>query len=176
MEIAEAVQEISKSKPDAIIMVGAYKPCAEAIRAFRSNASTKGADIANISFVGTESLIKEAGAEGEGVYISQVLPSPKFGESAIVKEYQDAAKQVGIEFSYTSFEGYLNAAAMVAALKKAGPQPDRRKFLSAYESLNVDLGGLYLKFDQKKRQAIPKVFITKVENGEAKPFKEVQVN
>ena len=176
VDVAEGVSEIAKTKPDAIIMIGAYKPCAKAIKAFRNNPDTKNADLANISFVGTESLISESGLEGEGVYISQVLPSPKFGESAIVKKYQKAVKNLGADLSYTSFEGYLNAAAMAEALKNAGPKLDRQKFLKAYESLNIDLGGLFLKFDQKKRQAITKVFITKVEKGEAMPFKEVEVN
>jgi len=58
--------------PKAVIMVGAYAPCAAFVRLARENALD--ATLVNLSFVGSESLAKALGKEGDGVIISQVVP------------------------------------------------------------------------------------------------------
>ncbi|MEC9282834.1 MAG: ABC transporter substrate-binding protein, partial [Bdellovibrionota bacterium] len=74
LDVDAGLDVLMKAKPDAIILVGAYKPCA----AFIKKAKAKGfaPHFANISFVGTKNLIEELGGAGEGSFISQAIPSP----------------------------------------------------------------------------------------------------
>lgn len=175
VKVADGVTKIAMSKPDAIIMVCAYKPCAAAIKEFRKNPATKNAMIANLSFVGTDSLISEVGAFGNGTIISQVVPSPKYSNLKIVQEYRKAVKSIDPHFTYASFEGYLNAVALVESLKKAGPEVNRDLFLKSYENLDLDVGGIRLKFDKSKRQAMSKVYLTKIDKKSAKPYREIDL-
>src|SRR5258708_515515 len=56
----------------AVIMVGAYKPCAKFIRLARQNGLD--AVFANVSFVGSDALARELGREGDNVVVTQVVP------------------------------------------------------------------------------------------------------
>src|SRR3546814_1131944 len=70
--VKESLLRIRKADPQAVVMVGAYKPIAEFIkvaRRIRMNPT-----FVNISFVGSDALAKELGRDGEGVVITQVVP------------------------------------------------------------------------------------------------------
>ena len=71
----EALYHISKAKPDAVILFGSYKPCADLIRGAKKS-GMKNTVFCNVSVVGTEPLIKYLAEDGDGVIISQVVPSP----------------------------------------------------------------------------------------------------
>jgi len=74
--VKRAVLSIRKGDPEAVIMIGAYKPCAEFIRlAKKVGLKTK---FLNVSFVGSKALAKDLGAAGEGVIVTQVVPFPEF--------------------------------------------------------------------------------------------------
>ncbi len=70
-----ALLNIRKGEPEAVIMVGPYKPCAEFIKLARS--VKLDAVFVNISFVGSNALAKELGNAGGGVVITQVVPFPE---------------------------------------------------------------------------------------------------
>lgn len=72
--VKSALLSIRKAKPDAVVMVGAYKPIAEFIRLSRKLKFNPA--FVNISFVGSKALAAELGEDGEGVIISQVVPFP----------------------------------------------------------------------------------------------------
>lgn len=74
--VKKALLAIRKSNPDAVVMVGAYKPVAEFIKLARKMKMTS--TFVNISFVGSDALSTELGDAGEGVIISQVVPFPCF--------------------------------------------------------------------------------------------------
>ena len=80
----------------------------------------------------------------QGMVFTQVMPSPWARKTAITREYQEAFGQAhpGREFSYGSLEGYMTAKALVMALKLAGPQPTRERFVKGLEGVNFDLGGI----------------------------------
>src|SRR5262249_14937018 len=155
------VKLLRDADPDAVICVGAYAACA----AFVRDARDAGWDvpIANVSFVGSESLLAllhEAGrAKGKdyttGLINSQVVPSYDQVELPAVKEYRrlmakhEPATPPGLAdedyeplgHSFVSFEGYLDARLVVEVLRKLGPKPARSKLRATVESLKaVDLG------------------------------------
>jgi branched-chain amino acid transport system substrate-binding protein len=165
-EVAEGLAALKKAGPQAIILVGAYKPCAKFIK--EAVASGFKPKFANISFVGSESLVAEMGAAGVGSYISQVLPSPTTSALAIAKQYRDDMTAAGHKnFEYTSFEGYVNAVLLVEVLKKAGKELTREKFISTLESMNQDLGGITVQFSANSHQGLQRVYLTQVADGQA---------
>lgn len=177
VDVADGLNLLKQGNPKAVIMVGTYKACAAFIKAAKAGGVK--AVFCNISFVGTSALIKELGSEGEGVVISQVLPSPTDASMPVVKEYQAAMKAAGREeFDYTSLEGYIAALVYAEALKKAGKDLTRGGFLGALENLKTSLGGLEVEFSAASHQALKRVYLTVVRDGKATPvtdFKAVTV-
>jgi ABC-type branched-subunit amino acid transport system substrate-binding protein len=190
----DQVEILRQSNPDAVVSVGAYAACAAFIR----DARDAGWDvpIANVSFVGSESLLniltdhgKTVGKDySKNLINSQVVPSYHDLGLPAVQEYRKLMKEHNpgpppgfqdqgykpLEFSYVSFEGFLNAKLLVEVLKKMGPNLDRKDLKSATESLDqVDLGiGVPVSFNSQKHQALDRVYYTAVEDGRFVTFSD----
>lgn len=122
--------------PRAVIMVGAYAPCAKFIKLARRYGL--GAVFANVSFVGSDALAAELGADGDGVVVTQVVPHYE-SDLPVVGEYRGAVPPADVNF--VSLEGFIAARAFVEVLRRAGSPPDREKFVDALESGTAfDLG------------------------------------
>src|SRR5262249_72862 len=65
--VKTALITLKRAEPEAVVMVGAYKPCAEFIRLARKLGFNP--VFVNISFVGASALAKELGADGKGVVV-----------------------------------------------------------------------------------------------------------
>jgi branched-chain amino acid transport system substrate-binding protein len=171
--IAEGLKSVAAANPDAVVMVGAYKPCAEFIKAARADAGTKNATFCNISFVGTESLLADVGAAGEGVIVSQVVPFPWDTSIPVVKEYQAAMAAANAQdrIGYVSFEGYLVGRFFAQALAKVEGDPTREKLLATIRSAGTfDLGGFTLKFGENDHQGSDSVYLTTFKGGKIQPL------
>ncbi len=159
---------VMAGNPEAVIMVGPYKPIATFVKEAR--AAGLSVPLATISFVGTESLITELGDAATGLIISQVVPSPDDASIAVVKEYQAALKAVAADAkpTYVSLEGYLSGKVLVQGLDAAGKTPTREGLVEALEGLKqVDLGGMSITFAKDNHQAQSQVHLTKVAGGKA---------
>ena len=161
--VKQALLAIRKAEPQAVVMVGAYKPIAEFIRLSRK----LGFDptFVNISFVGSAALAAELGPDGEGVIISQVVPFPWDGSVGVVADYQAAldAHGGGAAPDFITLEGYLVGRVALMALDAAGPSPTRADFMSALEGLGqFDLGGLTFTFGPGDNQGLDTVFLTRI--------------
>lgn len=147
VDVAAAVQAIGKSDAQSVVMISAYKSCAAFIKAMR--AAGYSPQFINVSFVGSKALAKEAGADGRGVGISQVMPFPWNLSAPIVKEYQQlleaaTGKQ---DYSFTSLEGFIAAKVLVEGLRRTGTDLTRDRFIAAMEKMkDVDLGGYTVNF------------------------------
>jgi ABC-type branched-subunit amino acid transport system substrate-binding protein len=120
----------------AVIMIGAYKPCARFIRLARKYGLD--AVFINVSFVGSEALAKELGPDGDGVVVTQVVPPPE-GDTPAAQEFQQAVPTD--QRNYISFEGFLAAHAFAAALERSGADATPDRFVTALESgVPFDLG------------------------------------
>lgn len=163
LDVDAGLAKIKAAQPDAVVFVGTYKPLSAIVK--KAKASGIKAKFVTVSFIGTSDFIKEAGADGDGVYITQVVPSPDDASVSLVKQYQQDMK--GANINYTSLEGYANAAVMVEALKKAGNNLTRAGLITTLESINSDMGGLKVNFSESKHQGSAQVFLTQVQGGKA---------
>ncbi len=165
--VKSAILSIRKARPDAIVMVGAYKPCAEFIKLARKTGMEKTV-FCNISFVGTESLLQELGDAGEGCIISQVVILPGDETIPIVQEYINDMKQYQPEakIGFVSLEGYMAGKLFCAVSESVEGDLTREKFLSAIEKKQkFDLGGFVLRFGPGDHQGMDEVFLTIIKDG-----------
>jgi branched-chain amino acid transport system substrate-binding protein len=162
LDVDAGLAQIKAANPDGVVFIGTYASLAAIVK--KAKAQGIKSKFMTVSFIGTAGFLKEAGADGDGVYITQVMPSPD-SNAPLVKQYLQDMK--GGPVNYGSLEGYVDAAVLVEALKKTGANPTRAAFLSALESLNVDLGGLKVAFSATSHQGAKDVFLTVVRGGKA---------
>lgn len=170
-----ALLTLQKSKPEAVIMVGPYKPCAEFIKLAR--AIKFDAVFVNISFVGSNALAAELGKAGNGVVITQVVPFPGDDTLPLVKAYQAALKasDEAAKPGFVSLEGYMVGRLVIAALEKLDGEPTRKALLEKIFSSTFDLGGVKLGYGDKDNQGMDEVFLTVIqEDGSFKPVSDLK--
>jgi branched-chain amino acid transport system substrate-binding protein len=169
----EALYHIVKAKPDAVILFGTYKPCADFIRGAKQ-LGLKNTAFCNVSFVGTEPLIKYLADAGDGVIISQVVPSPYDDSLPLVHNYQADMRAIGLtNFSYMGLEAYVNSVVMVAGLRRAGSNLTEDSLIDSLENLTIDFRPLAIHFTSESRQGSHQVFLTEVEHGQAVPVEKL---
>lgn len=147
VEVADAVRTIHNARPDVVIMISAYKSCAEFIR----QAKRAGIDAVfmNVSFVGSKALASELGEDGHGVIISQVVPFPWDPTPAVAREFSKLMEQYLPQGkpSFNNFEGFIAAKVFVEALNRSGKDLTRAKLIAALEGFrDVDVGDFRVSF------------------------------
>ena len=163
LAVKTALLGLRRAGVEAVVLVGAYKPVAEFVRVAHRIGYRP--EMVNISFVGTDALLAELGAEGAGVVISQVVPYPFDTDIPVVARYQAALKALdpAAKPGFVSFEGYLTGRLALEALAAAGPNPTRASYLAALQNLRaVDLDGLRLQFGPGDNQGLDQVFLTEI--------------
>jgi ABC-type branched-subunit amino acid transport system substrate-binding protein len=162
--VKSALLTLKRAEPEAVVMVGAYKPCAEFIKLARKVDFNPA--FVNISFVGAGALAKELGPDGKGVIVSQVVPFPWDASLKVVADYQAALKSVDAkaEPEFVSLEGYLVGRLTIAALEKTGANPTRDGLLKTIrETGTFDIGGLPMTYGPEKNEGLDKVFMTVIQ-------------
>jgi ABC-type branched-subunit amino acid transport system substrate-binding protein len=162
--VGSALRMLKRAEPQAVVMVGTYRPCAEFIKlahkaGFRPT-------FVNISFVGANALAKELGTAGEGVVVSQVVPFPWDISLKVVADYQAAQRALDISLTpdFVSLEGYLSGRLAAAALQMAGPNPTRANLLRVINDVGrFDISGSIITLGAKALDAPPKVFLTVIQ-------------
>lgn len=139
--VAAAVKAIVPQRPQAVVQISAYRSCAAFVRAARQ--AGYGGTFYNVSFVGTQALADELGADGAGVVVSQVMPFPYGTTTAVAREYRAALEKSGdARPDYGSMEGFVAAKVLVEGLRRAGRGASREALVTALESIQrLDLGG-----------------------------------
>lgn len=161
LAVKKAVITIMRSKPEAIVMIGTYKPSAKFIQ-LSKKLGVK-ARFINISFVGSEALAHELHESSEGVIVSQVVPFPFDTKNHLVKAYQTAMKSYDPEssFGFVSMEGYIVGRLTIDVLKKINGPITREAFLDTlYKTGIFSLDGTKLSYSNKNNQGMNKVFLT----------------
>ena len=181
----QQVDILKEAQPDAVICIGAYAACA----AFARDAVDLGLPlpIANLSFVGSENLLKllsddqrDSRRYTDWLVNSQVVPSYEDVSIPAVKEYRTLMARYNpeppalVQESYTPFphsfvslEGFLNAKLMVEVLRRLGDRPTRNDLEDAVFTVrDFDLGvGEQVSFGPERRQGLQRVYYTVVQNG-----------
>ncbi len=191
------VAMLQEVHPDAVVSIGAYAACAGFIRDARKAGLT--VPIANVSFVGSESLLQLLVAEGKtdghdytvNLVNSQVVPSYESATVPVVQEYRTLMDKYGpaipaglatadykpLEHSFVSLEGFLNAKLLVEVLKRMGPHPVRAQIAQTVAGIDgFELGmGPAISFAGQRNQGSDAIYYTTVERGRFVPIRDWKV-
>ena len=172
--IKAALLDLNQGNPEAVIMIGAYEPVAELV----SWARHTGIDpiFMTVSFVGSNALARELGPEGEGVYVTQVVPFPTDDSLPIVSSYINALSAFDPEAvpGFVSFEGYLAGRLAIEGLRRCGQEVDRACFLEILNYTDyIDIDGFTLRYGSDN-QGSNEVFLTIIgDDGKYKPVEQL---
>lgn len=166
IDVEAGLARIKSQAPDAVIFIGTYRPLAVLVK--KARAAGVKARFLTVSFVGTSEFIKHAGDAGDGVVISQVMPSPDDGADALVRQYH--ADVLPPARNYGSLEGYADAMVLVEALRRCGPAPTRAGLLRSLEQLRMRAGDIPVSFSAQRHQGMDRVYLTQVKGGRAVPL------
>lgn len=173
--VKRAVLTVREGKPEAVIMVGAYQPCAEFIKVAREIKFDP--VFVNISFVGTEALAKELGRDGGGVVVTQVVPFPTDTSIGLVARYQAAHKALKPDATpgFVSLEGYMVGRMVVMALEKLPANAvTRASLLQVISHSTFDLGGVTLSYGAENNRGSDHVFLTVIQSdGRIRPVERL---
>jgi len=195
----EQVEILRKDNPDAIISIGSYAACAGFIR----DARDAGWDIpiANVSFVGSESMLDLLIAQGRenskdytvNLINTEVVPDYTDTSLPAVKQYRELMANYtpklppGVEssgnlnsdfvadkYGFVSFEGFLNAKMLVEILKRMNGDIKKSRIKDAVLGIkNYDLGiGETVSFGAGQNQGLNKVYFNTVIDGRYVPIKD----
>lgn len=160
----------------AVIMVGAYEPCAAFIKLAKEY--DLDAIFLNVSFVGTAPLAKALGPDGDGVIITQVVPHTD-ADLPIVKAYRRALHASNPESvpTFGSLEGYIAARIMLRALTGIKEAPSREAIVNALEDLGeFDIGlGQRLRLGSNEHQACHRIWPTVIRGSRIVPLRWAQL-
>jgi branched-chain amino acid transport system substrate-binding protein len=160
--VGRDARKLSGNRVQAVILIGAYRPCAAAINLW--NKLGFDAVFLNISFVGSVGLAERCKSV-KNVYISQVVPNPWNAEISVVKEYQQAMGDS--HYGFVSLEGYLAAKTFHHAVQNVGPALTSTGLKVSLESMSsYDVGGLTISFGPTDHRGLDDVYLTKVEATE----------
>ena len=161
-DTSEAARRVALARPDAVLMVSSYGTVASFIPNLRRQGNQ--AQVMNVSFVGSNALAQALPPEyRHGVGVSQVVPFPWNPRVPVVRDYQNTIRRnrSDARYGFSSLEGYISATMLVRALKAAGPNLTRERFLSTMETMGpVDLGGFPLRFSPQNHQGSDFVELT----------------
>lgn len=188
----QQVDILRKANPDAVISIGAYAACAAFIRDARD--AGWNIPIANVSFVGSESLLDLLVKSGQktrrdytvNLINSQVVPSYEDISLPTVREYRELTDKYNpmppsgfvskeykpMKYSFVGFEGYINAKLLVEILRRMDHNPSRAHIKRAVESIkdyNIGINAP-ISFGPDRHQGLDKVYFTTVEDGRFIPI------
>ena len=170
LSVRHALNEIQRSRPEAILLIGAYKPSAYFIRQARRRCR---ADVvfAPISFVNANALVHELDGATENILFSQTVPPYDDPSVTVAREFRAALRRYYPDArpTFAAFEGYLAARAVVAALRKV-PSPIRQeRFLERLRALTpADLSGLPIHY--RRTQLLNRVYLSTYVHGAFRPI------
>ncbi len=164
-DVAAAAQALLAAKPQAVVLVASYTSSAALVKAMRKLGYT-GQFVAT-SYVGGKSLADELGAEGNGLWMADVVPFPWSDGTPLQREYNQAMQRAGVPHrSFGSMEGYLAAKVFAEGLRRAGRDPTHARFIAALESMQGwDAGGFRISYSPTDHSGTHRVEMTMIGPG-----------
>lgn len=161
--VENAVKAIAASNPQAVLMISNTAASAEFLKQSREAgnlaqyvalSTSDGAQVARL--IGND--------KAQGLALTQVVPDPGSKSIPLVREIQEnfqkfAPKDVSV--NHTFVEGYLGGKILGEALRRAGPNPGRKKLRDTLEAMReYDAGGVFVSFAPEKHAGSHFVDIT----------------
>lgn len=172
LSIRHAFYEIKEGRPQAIILVGAYKANALFIKKAKNDPVFKNTIFCNISFGDANEIIKELKSQTKNLIFSSVVPFYESKDIKVVLEYQKLMKKYFPEqdLGFVSLESFLAAKSIVEALKQIKGNVTRNKFIDSFEDLNNNfLPGIQTNY--KNSQIQDNTYLFTYENNTFKKIK-----
>ena len=178
-QVDGAITTAKAASPDAVVLVGPYA----SVAAILQHAHGQGwrPMFLTVSFVGTDDLIKAAGADAEGVVVTQVVPPYYLTDEPTVALYhRSLAKYAPAEKpNMVGLEGFVDAMVLCEGIKRAGKELTRAKLIHSLESLhayNSGLGsGMDISYGPSDHKGFGKVIPTVIRGGLPVPFTDWNV-
>lgn len=149
-----AVQTVAASAPQAVIVGSAGPSVAHFIQGYLDAGSR--AQFYCLSVSNVERLHQALGRRSHGVIVTQVMPPVQTSTLPVVRDYRRVmASHDGSATSF-GFEGYLSGRLIVEALRLAGPDPTRSRFIEALASPALaQVGGFPVRYRNEAREGSP---------------------
>jgi ABC-type branched-subunit amino acid transport system substrate-binding protein len=169
-----AISSVRAMNPQAVVVVGPPNTVAPILK--QAHAIGWRPLFLTVSFVGTDELIAEAGADADGMVVTQVVPPYYLTDLKTVAQYRRALTQYSPSErpNFVSLEGFVDALVLVEGLKRAGKDLTREGLIRGIESihqLDVGLGPqLKLDYSAKGHKGFDHVIPTVVRSGRPVPF------
>lgn len=165
--IEEALKVIKDANPEAVVMIAVYRPAAKFITLARQQQFNP---IFNtLSFSGSEALAAELGSDGDGVVVTQVVPTVGESELPGVVAYREALDKFfpDRQATFSGLEGYVDAQVLVEGLIKAGRNLTRDSYMQSLEGLSDYSIGMDvpINFSKEQHQGTQKVYMTYIKDG-----------
>jgi ABC-type branched-subunit amino acid transport system substrate-binding protein len=162
-KVETAVKVINEAGTQAVIMVSNTAASAEFVK--QSRAAGNSAQLITISVTDGGQVVSKIGKEtARGLGIVQVVPPPASRALALTRDLQEDYKRFapkGVELNHTLLEGYVAGKVLVEGLRRAGPNPTRKKVRDALETIkDYDTGGLTISFTPENHSGSSFVDIT----------------
>ena len=159
--VKTALLDIWEGRPEAVILIGAYEPIATMISWARR--TEMDSVFMTLSFVGGIALAQELGPYGSGVYVTQVVPSPKDNSIPVVSAYLRALSfyDPSAPPDFVSFEGYLGGRLAIAGIQSCGSEVNRECFFASIRGSGViNLDGFELVYGVGDNQGSDAIFLS----------------
>ena len=161
-QIQSALQVLTSSQPNAIIIISTYVSSAALSRELLQR-DVK-AQIMNVSFVGTRALEQSLPVGlANGIGVSQVVPFPWDRWIPVVADYQRLMRMnnSSARFGFTSLEGFMAAKLITEGIKRVQGPLTKESLITSLKSIKkVDLGGFQLDLSSNNKQASDYVELT----------------
>ncbi|HEY1923653.1 MAG TPA: ABC transporter substrate-binding protein [Candidatus Acidoferrum sp.] len=172
--VGSAISTVRATNPQAVVVVGPPNTVAPILK--QAHADNWKPLFLTVSFVGTEELIELAGADADGMVITQVVTPYYLTDLKTVALYRRALTQYAPAErpNFVSLEGFVDAMVLVEGLKRAGKDLTRDGLIRGIETihqLDVGLGPqLKLDYSAKDHKGFDHVIPSVVRSGRPVPF------
>lgn len=163
VSVEDAVKVIAAASPQAVIMISNTAASAEFLK--QSRAAGNLAQYVALSTSDGAQVARLIGNDkAQGLALTQVVPDPSSRAVSLIREIQEnflkfPAKDISV--NHTFVEGYLGAKTLGEALRRAGPNPGRKKLRDTLEAMkDYDAGGVFISFSPEKHAGSRFVDIT----------------
>lgn len=172
--VGGAIDTVRGASPQAVVLVGPPNTVAPILK--QSHEKGWKPLFLTVSFVGTDELITQAGADAEGMVITQVVPPYYLTDLKTVALYRRTLTKhaPSARPNFVSLEGFVDAMVLVEGLKRAGKELTREGLIHGIESIHeLDMGlgpQLKLNYSARSHKGFNEVIPTVVRGGRAVPF------
>lgn len=161
--VASAVRTIAAANPQAVIMIANTAASAEFLKQSR-DAGNLAQYVALSTTDGVQVARLIGNDKAQGLALTQVVPDPGSRAIPLIREIQENFRKFSpkdVSVNQTFVEGYLGAKILGEALRRVGPNPNRKKLRDTLEAIrDYDAGGIFIGFAPDKHSGSRFVDIT----------------